>query len=470
MATVEMEYKMKKFDGNDYHNWKFKMRMFLINKDYWEIVNGTDTIEKHTTDAAKRDFGRRSQKALAAICLSLADNQLIHVRASTSAKDAWEKLQSHYERNSLSQKLFYRRRFFTETMRDEESMLDHINKMRTMSEKLEAIGAAVNEGDFIITLLGSLPESYANLITALENIDEDRLNWEDVKARLLHEEQKRKDVKRDTDDIKDALYTNEVKKKGYRLYCGKSGHWVKDCRKMKKAKANERGTKAKATPVASVATDDHETDDSDDDILEANTATAIGKHMSWCIDSGASKHMTFNKNCLLDYVELAKPVLIRLGDNRTIKAFGKGVVTVNIQTDVDIFDLQLCDVLYVPDIKRNLVSVAAITRKGHAVKFKEDRCLLISSGKTFRIGTRHNKLYQLDNMFVSEPSSDNDNLLAMTDETCTINLWHERFGHLGKDNLMRLRNDNLVNGLICSETKAFEKDCQACAQGKTKVF
>ncbi|KAG2758650.1 hypothetical protein Pcac1_g29238 [Phytophthora cactorum] len=73
-------------------------------------------------------------------------------------------------------------------MMDEgDGVLEHINKIKTLAEQLDAVGAPVSEDDLVITLLGSLSESYQFLITALES-RADSLTWELVTSRLLHED------------------------------------------------------------------------------------------------------------------------------------------------------------------------------------------------------------------------------------------------------------------------------------------
>ena len=69
-------------------------------------------------------------------------------------------------------------------------MMEHINKMRNLAEQLASVGAQVSKDDQVAKLLCSLPESYNNLIVALESRADD-LTIEFVIARLLHEERRR---------------------------------------------------------------------------------------------------------------------------------------------------------------------------------------------------------------------------------------------------------------------------------------
>ena len=87
------KYDITKLDGDNYSAWKFKVRMLLIQKGVWEVVEGT------VTDEAK------SAKALALIGLSVQDSQIVHIQGCTSGKDAWEKLSTLYENAGVANRL-----------------------------------------------------------------------------------------------------------------------------------------------------------------------------------------------------------------------------------------------------------------------------------------------------------------------------------------------------------------------------
>ena len=90
------------------------------------------------------------------------------VLSAIGACDSWSRLEGHYEKKILANKLILHRRFFT-TMIDEcDYVLGNINKLKTLAEQLDPVGAPVSEYDLVITLLGSLSESFQFLITALE--------------------------------------------------------------------------------------------------------------------------------------------------------------------------------------------------------------------------------------------------------------------------------------------------------------
>ena len=96
----------------------------------------------------------------------------------------------------------------------------------------------------------------------------------------------------------------------------------------------------------------------------------------------------------------------------------------------------LREVLYVPGLKKNLVSVSAIEERGYGVLFRDGQVLLFPKGSSITsakvIGTRHEKLYKL--MF--QPASA---LCHSTNNNDLCELWHRRMAHLHHGALRILR-------------------------------
>ena len=95
--------------------------------------------------------------------------------------------------------------------------------------------------------------------------------------------------------------------------CQQPGHFRRDCPK-------ERKGQHKADTAAEK---DTESDDS-------RNAFTVGRdcshHNRWLVDSGASSHMTWNKELLTDYKEFETLQKVGLGDGRQVDALGTGKV------------------------------------------------------------------------------------------------------------------------------------------------
>ena len=104
--------------------------------------------------------------------------------------------------------------------------------------------------------------------------------------------------------------------------------------------------------------------------------------------------MTYDQELFreLDRSEISK---VRIGNGELITIKGKGIVAIEICTGAKL----IIDVLYVPDINQNLLSVGQLIEKGFKVIFKNKQCLIKdANGKeVFRIKMR-GKSFSLDSM------------------------------------------------------------------------
>ena len=70
-TSVTGGLKVEKLTEDNYHSWKFQVKMLLIAKDLWEIVTGAETLNRSATAEEQRKFNKRENIALATTCLSV---------------------------------------------------------------------------------------------------------------------------------------------------------------------------------------------------------------------------------------------------------------------------------------------------------------------------------------------------------------------------------------------------------------
>ena len=151
----------------------------------------------------------------------------------------WETLKTQFERNTLANKLFLKRPYFTTKMKEGQSTQDLLKCMKEINDKLVTLGSADAEEEQVVALLISLPPSYEMLVTALEATGED-LSLVFVQQALVNEEQKRQVSKRRAAAVNQdsALRVDKPGKpfKGKCYKCKKEGHKASECRKEKLTK------------------------------------------------------------------------------------------------------------------------------------------------------------------------------------------------------------------------------------------
>lgn len=156
-------------------------------------------------------------------------------------------------------------------------------------------------------------------------------------------------------------------------------------------------------------------------LVSALTGSLKNSAQSWLVDSGASRHMTGNKDFLENFKELKVTSQVELGDDANYEIRGIGSVSFHLDS-VD--SLHFEDVLFVPGLTKNLISVGVIEEKGHRVVFIEKKALLwfkdSDLNSAITIGVKEGGLYKVPGLIQA--------LVHSTVNPCE--LWHRRLGHL----------------------------------------
>jgi hypothetical protein len=333
MASYEGEGPkvVDKFDGVNFHLWKFKMEMVMAEKELWDIVDGSEEPPQSTTDpGVMQAYLRREKKAFAILALNLSDSQLAHIRSCKTPREAWAKLCNIHEAKSLANILFLRRKFFTIKMEEEDDMLAHINKVKALADQLNGADVTISDGDVVMTLLESLPPSYEYLIVAMESRPISELTLDYVTSRLLHELSRRKENESRGDSA--ALMAKQSKNGGGGsssdkacFYCGKKGHIAKFCYKRKRDEKGESANNTKtrddddeyAFTTRYVSWDASMSDGKDEYAMMASNVSCNGSTSDWIVDSGATSHMSPHKTCFHSYA-LINPRRVILGDDTVL--------------------------------------------------------------------------------------------------------------------------------------------------------
>ena len=84
----------------------------------------------------------------------------------------------------------------------------------------------------------------------------------------------------------------------------------------------------------------------------------------WLLDSGSSRHMTPSKDDFVTYLKLKIPVKVGLADDSSVLGYGIGNVNITLFDGNQFVSVVIKNVLYVPKLKRRLLSITDITEKG----------------------------------------------------------------------------------------------------------
>ena len=165
-----------------------------MSKGLWSAVSGDEAVSV-----------AKEQQAHAAIVLSLADLQLMHVIGSETARDAWGKLAMFHRTQDMASRLWLKEKFasFKYTA---SSISGHVMELEDLVMKMQSANCRPSEEDICAVMLRSLPPSYESLVQAFRMVVTS-FKFSDLVSKRIDKEARQSDSARIEDAI--AFYTSK---------------------------------------------------------------------------------------------------------------------------------------------------------------------------------------------------------------------------------------------------------------------
>jgi hypothetical protein len=143
----------------------------------------------------------------------------------------------------------------------------------------------------------------------------------------------------------------------------------------------------------------------------------------------------------------------------------------------------LQDVLYVPDLHGNLLSVLHLTCRGAEVHFLREDCHVYDRRKSLILeGGLWNNLYIMKLQVIGPVTAniaifdshtmditelpDHALTMRLTSSAASLDLWHHRLGHLHTNTVTHMADNKLMTGMTISDREAPSGPCEPCLKGK----
>ena len=175
-----------RFNGDEFHIWKWQMKSLLQYKKIHTIVNGTETL----ADAEdKEEWQAREYFAFTLLCTSVERKILTPLLQCTTSTEIRTTLLSIYEHKSSADIHELQRCFFNAKIQPEQSLADYIGKLQLILSELKDIGDETFIEDSLISKLTStLPEGYDSFLTAWDSTPSDDRTFANLQLCLYKEE------------------------------------------------------------------------------------------------------------------------------------------------------------------------------------------------------------------------------------------------------------------------------------------
>ncbi|XP_071933566.1 uncharacterized protein [Coffea arabica] len=466
--------KIEIFANENFKRWQ--ERVYSLLDIHGVAYALTESQPSATTDAKTQETWQYANKVCRHTILQTLSNELFDVYCSSKeAKAIWEALVTKFTAEDATKQKFVVGKYNQWQMTDDKEMKIQITEYQMLLEDLKNEDINLPEKFAAGMLIEKLPESWADYKNNLKHKEKNYTMDELVKHILIEDSNKRElratkakemAFKANLVQSNNKRYANKSqnykpknfnfkpnnpnfkKKRGNCFYCGKPGHYAVQCRLNKGDRANGNPPKVHLT-------------EGDDIIAAVISQVNIAANVKeWVVDSGATRHICANREAFSSYTPIGDDEeVVYLGDSRTANVLGKGKVFLKLTSGKT---LALNDVLHVPNIRANLVSVALLGKVGVKVSFESGKIIMTKNNVFVGKGYCNQGLFVLN---ISNVINENASSSAYIVDS--ISLWHARLGHVNIGYIKKMQSCGLISGIndnmdkceICAEAKITKKSC-----------
>lgn len=397
-------------------------------------------------------------KARAKLCLTIDPALYVHIKTTKTSKELWDKLKSLFDDSGFSRKISLLRHLISIRRENCEDMTTYVTQIVETSQRLSGTGFEITDQWIGSLMLAGLPDKFTPMIMAIEHsgiaitsdviktklLDSEPLELmgketQNTEAAFASKWAKSKPRAGNTDQSRNGRKSIPVKvtdgnKSNITCYkCKNTGHYRNQCPMLEKSSKNKSSNAFSAVFLSARYSKDE-----------------------WYVDSGASVHMTAVQSWLQEVSSPKACSEIMIANNEKLHVVCKGNIEISTQQG---YDITIKDVLCVPSLTTNLLSVSQMIKNNNSVSFSNNQCLIHNAkNELVAVANLTDGVYKLNlrNTQVTKCLIARDNSL----------LWHRRLGHINTKDLNKMKN-GAVEGVDYKDSYEVTKStCAVCCEGK----
>ncbi|GJU65137.1 retrovirus-related pol polyprotein from transposon TNT 1-94 [Tanacetum coccineum] len=482
----------EKFNGQNFKRWQQKMSFYLTTLGLARFLKETvPQVEPPAEGQSSNAQAVEAWKHSNFLCHNYVLNGLIDPLynvycKTTTAKELWESLERKYKTEDAGIKKFVVAWFLDYKMVDSKNVISQVQDLQVLLHDIHAEGMTLSETFQVATIIEKLPPSWVEFKNYLKHKRKE-MSVEDLVVRLRIEEDN-KLAQKDTyapDSAKANMVEhvgsssrsnskgkgkdkrkNDKKGKGKSEYlapkagivkqkfqgtcynCDQPGHRAANCKMPKRANPRQANMVDDNVDMIAMVSDVCAMI-SEDNLVGTN-------HGDWWIDTGATRHVCADKSMFHSFRAVDNGQKLYMGNSATADIKGEGDVILKMTSEKE---LKLTNVLYVLEIRKNLVSGWLLNKFGFRLVFESDKFVLSKNQMYVGRGYAMNGMFKLNVMVVKNEINKMNSSAYLIESS---NVWHARLGHVNFNSMHRLIKFNSIpNCHIDSKYK-----CETCVEAK----
>ncbi|KAF2318442.1 hypothetical protein GH714_007700 [Hevea brasiliensis] len=290
---------------------------------------------------------------------TLSEESLGLVIGLETVHTVWSALKDAYAQDSQEREFTLRQQLTYFRKDENRSITEHLRLFKELCYSLAAIGKKVPDEEKVFCLLTSLGPQYETFTTTM--LKPPRPNFNELVSQLKNLDQRRVWFSTQNESGLDQI-------SHVAFYGNQQNSSSNSSNRRPRFNSQGRGFQAQQTqnPFPNKESDGHiakicwwipqEKQSSPAQALSALTLDTDVVDTDWVADSGASNHMTGNKNLFHKLTDYYGPDSITIGDGTFLSIDGVGMTSIEQKQK-----LSLSNVFSVPALKKNLLSVGQLT-------------------------------------------------------------------------------------------------------------
>ena len=415
----------------------------------------------------------------------LTDELFEEYKPHETAKKMWDALEYKYKTQDAGTKKFIVGRFLDFKMVDGKPVPDQVRELEVIYHEISAEGMVLSEMFKAAAIIEKLPPSWRDFKNYLKHKRKD-MTVEELTLRLRIEQDNRNsgivsilpnssagEAKANVVEHGTSSRASKGKKKidygargtsfkktnsapkgnsikifdGICYICNKKGHKSFECKQAKRS-SNGRN-------MVNVVTGEQDEMHLLAVISEVNL---VGTNpQEWWIDTGATRHVCSTREHFSTFKPVSTGEKMYMANSATSAIMGEGSVVLKMTSGKEV---TLNNVLFVPELRKNLISGSVLSKHGFKIVIESDKIVLSKSGMYVGKGYVVDGLFKMNVLVLKEMNKTSTSLTYMIEYP---NLWHSRLGHVNFNSLRRMiKLNHIPNNQIPKNYK-----CEICVEAKS---